>query len=212
NVLKELERRKADLNSVTESSAALQCLVEGSEIILEEKLCVLNAGWSRVRTWTEDWCNTLLNHQSQMEIFDENVAHISTWLYQAEALLDEIEKKPVIKKEETVKRLLSELDDVSLRVDNVRDQAIILMNSRGNSCRELVEPKLAELNRNFEKVSQHIKAAKMLVNHDALAQSPGEGSVPTETTAVELEVFESELLVVQKVLERCLQSPTESEK
>lgn len=38
-----------------------------------------------------------------MEIFDENVAHISTWLYQAEALLDEIEKKPVIKKEETVK-------------------------------------------------------------------------------------------------------------
>ncbi|XP_077342532.1 utrophin isoform X4 [Lithobates pipiens] len=212
NVLKELERRKADLNSVTESSAALQCLVEGSEIILEEKLCVLNAGWSRVRTWTEDWCNTLLNHQSQMEIFDENVAHISTWLYQAEALLDEIEKKPVIKKEETVKRLLSELDDVSLRVDNVRDQAIILMNSRGNSCRELVEPKLAELNRNFEKVSQHIKAAKMLVNHDALAQSPGEGSVPTEATAVELEVFESELLVVQKVLERCLQSPTESEK
>ncbi|KAM5163774.1 utrophin isoform 3-T3 [Mantella aurantiaca] len=212
NVLKELERRKADLNSVTESSAALQCIVEGSEIILEEKLCVLNAGWSRVRTWTEDWCNTLLNHQSQMEIFDENVAHISTWLYQAEALLDEIEKKPVIKKEETVKRLLSEVDDVSLRVDNVRDQAIILMNSRGNSCRELVEPKLAELNRNFEKVSQHIKAAKTLVSHDALAQSPAEESLPTEATAVELEVFESELLVVQKVLERCLQSAAESEK
>lgn len=62
-------------------------------------------------------------------------------------------------------RLLSELDDVSLRVDNVRDQAIILMNSRGNSCRELVEPKLAELNRNFEKVSQHIKAAKVTVTH-----------------------------------------------
>uniref|UniRef100_A0A8C5WLA7 Utrophin n=1 Tax=Leptobrachium leishanense TaxID=445787 RepID=A0A8C5WLA7_9ANUR len=161
NVLKELEKRKADLNSVTENSAALQCLVEGSEATLEEKLCVLNAGWSRVRTWTEDWCNTLLNQQSQMEIFDENVAHISTWLYQAEALLDEIEKKPASKKEETVKRLLSELDDVSLRVDNVRDQAIILMNNRGISCRELVEPKLAELNRNFEKVSQHIKAAKV---------------------------------------------------
>ncbi|XP_031757727.1 utrophin isoform X6 [Xenopus tropicalis] len=161
NVLKELERRKGDLNSVTESSAALQCLVEGSDSILEEKLCVLNAGWSRVRTWTEDWCNTLLNHQSQMEIFDENVAHISTWLYQAEALLDEIEKKPTSLKEETVKRLLSELDDVSLRVDNVRDQAVILMGSRGTSCQELVEPKLAELNRNFEKVSQHIKAAKI---------------------------------------------------
>uniref|UniRef100_A0A670ITU7 Utrophin n=1 Tax=Podarcis muralis TaxID=64176 RepID=A0A670ITU7_PODMU len=161
NVLRELERKKVDLNSVTESSAVLQTLVEGSETTLEEKLCVLNAGWSRVRTWTEDWCNTLLNHQSQLEIFDENVAHISTWLYQAEALLDEIEKKPASKKEETVKRLTSELDDVSLRVDNVRDQAIMLMNGRGVSCRELVEPKLAELNRNFEKVSQHIRSAKV---------------------------------------------------
>lgn len=46
-------------------------------------------------------------------------------------------------------------------MDNVRDQAIILMNGRGVSCRELVEPKLAELNRNFEKVSQHIKSAKV---------------------------------------------------
>uniref|UniRef100_A0A8B9GA02 Utrophin n=1 Tax=Amazona collaria TaxID=241587 RepID=A0A8B9GA02_9PSIT len=161
NVLRELERRKADLKSITESCAALQALVEGSETSLEEKLCVLNAGWSRVRTWTEDWCDTLLNHQSQLEIFDENVAHISTWLYQAEALLDEIEKKSASKKEETVKRLTSELDDVSLRVDNVRDQAIILMNGRGVSCCELVEPKLAELNRNFEKVSQHIKSAKV---------------------------------------------------
>lgn len=43
----------------------------------------------------------------------------------------------------------------------MRDQAIILMNGRGVSCRELVEPKLAELNRNFEKVSQHIKSAKV---------------------------------------------------
>lgn len=58
-------------------------------------------------------------------------------------------------------RLTSELDDVSLRVDNVRDQAVTLMNSRGVSCRELVEPKLAELNRNFEKVSQHIRSAKV---------------------------------------------------
>lgn len=38
-----------------------------------------------------------------MEIFDGNVAHISTWLYQAEALLDEIEKKPANKREEIVK-------------------------------------------------------------------------------------------------------------
>ncbi|KAF7254187.1 Utrophin, partial [Varanus komodoensis] len=60
SVLRELERKKVDLNNITESSAVLQTLIEGSETSLEEKLCVLNAGWSRVRTWTEDWCNTLL--------------------------------------------------------------------------------------------------------------------------------------------------------
>lgn len=46
----------------------------------------------------------------------------------------------------------------------MRDQAVILMNGRGVSCRELVEPKLAELNRNFEKVSQHIKSAKVRIS------------------------------------------------
>lgn len=61
-------------------------------------------------------------------------------------------------------RLISELDDASLQVENVRDQAVVLMNTRGGASRELVEPKLAELNRNFEKVSQHIKSAKVSNN------------------------------------------------
>ncbi|XP_061327414.1 utrophin isoform X1 [Pezoporus flaviventris] len=210
NVLRELERRKADLKSITESCTALQALVEGSETSLEEKLCVLNAGWSRVRTWTEDWCDTLLNHQSQLEIFDENVAHISTWLYQAEALLDEIEKKSASKKEETVKRLTSELDDVSLRVDNVRDQAIILMNGRGVSCRELVEPKLAELNRNFEKVSQHIKSAKMLVGQERHPVT----SEPREVRAAfpDLEKFEGDIQNMLKVVDKHLELSGEDEK
>ncbi|KAF2974497.1 hypothetical protein EK904_010057, partial [Melospiza melodia maxima] len=210
NVLRELERRKADLKSITESCTALQSLVEGSEAVLEEKLCVLNAGWSRVRTWTEDWCDTLLNHQGQLEIFDENVAHISTWLYQAEALLDEIEKKSASQKEETVKRLTSELDDVSLRVDNVRDQAVILMNGRGVSCRELVEPKLAELNRNFEKVSQHIKSAKMLVGQERLPvmSEPREARV----AFLDLDKFESDIQNMLKVVEKHLELSGEDEK
>ncbi|XP_054018725.1 utrophin isoform X4 [Dryobates pubescens] len=210
SVLRELERRKADLKSITESCTALQALVEGSETYLEEKLCILNAGWSRVRTWTEDWCDTLLNHQSQLEIFDENVAHISTWLYQAEALLDEIEKKSASKKEETVKRLISELDDVSLRVDNVRDQALILMNGRGVSCRELVEPKLAELNRNFDKVSQHIKSAKMLVGQERLPVMSEShelrGAFP------DLEKFESDIQSMLKIVEKHLELSGEDEK
>lgn len=58
-------------------------------------------------------------------------------------------------------RVLEELEDISLRVDNVKDQAIILMTSRGPACRDVVEPKLAELNCNFDKVSQHIRTAQV---------------------------------------------------
>ncbi|GAB1294912.1 Utrophin [Apodemus speciosus] len=212
NILKDLEKRKVDLNGITESSAALQHLVLGSESVLEENLCVLNAGWSRVRTWTEDWCKTLLNHQNQLELFDGHVAHISTWLYQAEALLDEIEKKPASKQEEIVKvRLLSELEDASLQVENVREQAIILVNARGSASKELVEPKLAELSRNFEKVSQHIKSAHMLIGQDPSSYrgSDPAGAVEAAGPFSDLESLESDIENMLKVVEKHLDPGTD---
>uniref|UniRef100_A0A4W3HNV5 Utrophin n=1 Tax=Callorhinchus milii TaxID=7868 RepID=A0A4W3HNV5_CALMI len=166
-----LESKKAEL---TKSSAALQGLVEGSELDLEDNLCALNTSWSRVRMLAEGWCSTLLDHQNQMENFDQNVAYISTWLYQTEILLDEIDKESTGEREETLKRLQSELDDVSLQVDNVRDQAVSLMNSHGDSCREVVEPKLIELNRDVEKVSQHIKSAKVRLETELFRKQGGE--------------------------------------
>ncbi|MGH0165245.1 UNVERIFIED_CONTAM: hypothetical protein FKN15_062821 [Acipenser sinensis] len=209
-VLKELERRKAGLSSITESSAALQGLVEGSEAGLEERLCVLNAGWGRVRTWTEDWLSHVLKHQNEMEIFDENLAHISTWLYQTEICLDETEKHSPSQKGEVVKNLLSELDDVSLRVDSVRDQAVILMTSRGSASREVVEPKLAELNRNFEKVSHHIKAAKMSVGTEPLTYEVSvrqEGQKMEKAPSGDLHLFDKDLQNLLKNLDKQLESP-----
>ncbi|XP_037606999.1 dystrophin isoform X1 [Sebastes umbrosus] len=161
-LLKESERRKVELSSLTETSAGLQTLVEGSEVQLEDKLCGINEAWGRVRTWTEDWLSAVLSHQNEVEIFDENLAHISTWLYQTEIHLDETERLAPAEREKVVKSMLEELEDISLRVDNVKDQAIILMTSRGPACRDVVEPKLAELNCNFDKVSNHIKTAKMM--------------------------------------------------
>ncbi|KAJ8270600.1 hypothetical protein GJAV_G00116950 [Gymnothorax javanicus] len=196
-LLKELERRKADLTRVTESSAALQGLVEGSEQTLEERLCELDAGWNRVRTGTEDWLSAVLNHQNEVEIFDENLAHISTWLYQTEIHLDETEKLPASEKEEVVKSLQAELKDMSLRVDSARDQAVILMTSRGPACREVVEPKLADLNRNFDKVSQHIRTAKMSACLEpALVEAQGveEVQAPETLSSSQLLDFEGELL------------------
>ncbi|XP_058469744.1 utrophin isoform X4 [Solea solea] len=163
-LLKESERRKAELSGLMEASAGLETLVEGSEAQLEDKLFVLNESWGRVRTWTEDWLSAVLSHQSEVEIFDENVAHISTWLYQTQIHLDEAERLALTEREKVVQSMLEELEDISLRVDNVRDQAIILMTSRGPACRDVVEPKLAELNCNFDKVSQHIKTAKMMTS------------------------------------------------
>uniref|UniRef100_A0A7N6ANK1 Utrophin n=1 Tax=Anabas testudineus TaxID=64144 RepID=A0A7N6ANK1_ANATE len=166
------ERRKVELSNLMETSAGLQTLVEGSEAQLEDRLCGLNEAWGRVRTWTEDW---LSSHQNEVEIFDENLAHISTWLYQTQIHLDEAERLSPVEKEKVVKRMLEELEDISLRVDNVRDQATILMTSRGPACRDVVEPKLSELNCNFDKVSQHIKTARVQ-KHELFVMSAVERS------------------------------------
>ncbi|XP_072217830.1 utrophin isoform X2 [Leuresthes tenuis] len=163
-LLKESERRKVELSGLMETSAGLQTLVEGSEAQLEDKLCGLNEAWGRVHTWTEDWLSTVLSHQNEVEIFDENLAHISTWLYQTQIHLDEAERLAPTERDNMLKSMLEELEDISLRVDNVRDQAVILMTSRGPACRDVVEPKLAELNCNFDKVSQHVKTAKMMAS------------------------------------------------
>uniref|UniRef100_A0A8C4EP43 Utrophin n=1 Tax=Dicentrarchus labrax TaxID=13489 RepID=A0A8C4EP43_DICLA len=136
-LLKESERRKVELSSLMETSAGLQTLVEGSEAQLEDKLCGLNEAWGRVRTWTEDW--------------------LSAVLVSANILYSKLIGYSVV----CPQRMLEELEDISLRVDNVKDQAIILMTSRGPACRDVVEPKLAELNCNFDKVSQHIKTAQV---------------------------------------------------
>ncbi|XP_028294918.1 utrophin isoform X3 [Gouania willdenowi] len=168
-LLKETERRKAELSVLMETSAGLQTLVEGSEAQLEDKLYELNESWGRVHTWTEDWLSAVLSHQNEVEIFDENLAHISTWLYQTQIHLDEAERLAPTERDAVVKRMLEELQDISLRVDSVRDQAVILMTSRGPACRDVVQPKLSELNCNYDKVSQHIKSAKMMSNVESEA-------------------------------------------
>ncbi|XP_060793676.1 utrophin isoform X3 [Neoarius graeffei] len=207
-LLKESDCKKADLCKVTENSAALQAVVEGSEAQLEDQLFVLNEGWQQVRTLTEDWLSAVLNHQREVEIFDENLAHISTWLYQTEIRLDETEKLPTAEREKVVKAVLSELEAMSARVDGARDQAVILMNSRGRACKDVVKPKLEDLNRNFHKVAQHIKTAQCSVGlgrgEDEVQQD--EEEVVKETTATpslsELQEFEAELQATLSALEQ----------
>lgn len=54
------------------------------------------------------WCASkiwisLQSHQNEVEIFDENVAHISTWLYQTQIHLDEAEQLAPTEKENVLK-------------------------------------------------------------------------------------------------------------
>ncbi|XP_053096621.1 utrophin isoform X2 [Pangasianodon hypophthalmus] len=211
-LLKESDCKKADLGKVTENSAALQAVVEGSEAQLEDQLFVLNEGWQQARTLMEDWLSAVLNHQREVEMFDENLAHISTWLYQTEIRLDETEKLPTAERERVVKAVLSELEAMSARVDGARDQAVILMTGRGPACRDVVEPKLEDLNRNFHKVAQHIKTAQCSVGLERgkVEVQQEEEEVGKETTAPpsssELQEFEAELQATLSSLER--QEPT----
>ncbi len=43
------------------------------------------------------------SHQNEVEIFDENLAHISTWLYQTQIHLDEAERLAPTEREKVVK-------------------------------------------------------------------------------------------------------------
>uniref|UniRef100_A0A671MXB8 Utrophin-like n=1 Tax=Sinocyclocheilus anshuiensis TaxID=1608454 RepID=A0A671MXB8_9TELE len=198
-LLKESEFKKSDLSVVMENSAALQALVEGSEAQLEDQLFELNEDWERMHTLIEDWLSAVLNHRREVEMFDENLAHISTWLYQTEIRLDEMEKMPSAEKERMMMAVLCELEGMSVRVDSARDQAVILMTSRGPVCRELVEPKLADLNRSFHKVAQHISSAQEAVRPQ---QEVADGRSAPLLSSSQLQLFESDLHATIRALEQ----------
>ncbi|XP_041067968.1 dystrophin isoform X1 [Carcharodon carcharias] len=158
---KDIEKRRLLLNSITETGKSLKTMLGKSDSVVDDKLSLLNCNWIAVTSRSEEWLNLLLEYQKQMENFDQNVAHITAWMYRAEILLDESEKQKVGQKEEVLKRLKSELNDMRLKVDAVRDQALELMTNRGDHCREVVEPKLSELNQRFDAISHRIKTGKV---------------------------------------------------
>nr|XP_005995015.2 PREDICTED: dystrophin isoform X4 [Latimeria chalumnae] len=158
---KEVEKRQQQLKNITELGESLKTVLGGKESLVDDKLSLLSSNWIAVTSRAEEWLNLLLDYQKQMESFDQNVAHITAWMYRAEILLDESEKQQPQQKEEVLKRLKTELNDMRPKVDVVRDQAVELMTNRGDHCREVVEPKLSELNQRFDAMSQRIKTGKL---------------------------------------------------
>lgn len=177
---KEVEKQKVHLKSVTELGEALKAVLGKRETLVEDKLSLLNSNWIAVTSRAEEWLNLLLDYQKHMENFDQNVDHITHWIARAEALLDESEKKKPQQKEDVLKRLKAEMNDMRPKVDSTRDQAANLMANRGDHCRKVVEPKISELNHRFAAISHRIKT--------------GKASIPLK----ELEQFNSD---IQKLLE-----------
>uniref|UniRef100_A0A8C9CVN1 Dystrophin n=1 Tax=Phocoena sinus TaxID=42100 RepID=A0A8C9CVN1_PHOSS len=177
---KEIEKQKVHLKSITELGEALKAVLGKKETLVEDKLSLLNSNWIAVTSRAEEWLNLLLEYQKHMETFDQNVDHITNWIIQADTLLDESEKKKPQQKEDMLKRLKAEMNDIRPKVDSTRDQAANLMANRGDHCRKVIEPKISELNHRFAAISHRIKT--------------GKASIPLK----ELEQFNSD---IQKLLE-----------
>ncbi|XP_012585751.1 PREDICTED: dystrophin isoform X6 [Condylura cristata] len=177
---KEIEKQKVHLKSITDLGESLKTVLGKKETLVEDKLSLLNSNWIAVTSRAEEWLNLLLEYQKHMETFDQNVDHITNWIIQADTLLDESEKKKPQQKEDMLKRLKAEMNDMRPKVDSTRDQAANLMANRGDHCRKVVEPKISELNHRFAAISHRIKT--------------GKASIPLK----ELEQFNSD---IQKLLE-----------
>ncbi|XP_077199080.1 dystrophin isoform X12 [Paroedura picta] len=167
---KDIEKRQLQLKNITDLGEGLKTLLKGKESLVNDKLSLLSSNWIAVTSRAEEWFNLLLAYQKNMETFDQNVANVTTWMYRAEILLDESETQLPQQKEEIIKRLKTELNDMRPKVDSVRDQAVDLMTNRGDHCRKVIEPKLTELNQRFAAISQRIKSEKPFIPLKELEQ------------------------------------------
>uniref|UniRef100_A0A7N4Q1I4 Dystrophin n=1 Tax=Sarcophilus harrisii TaxID=9305 RepID=A0A7N4Q1I4_SARHA len=100
---KEIEKRQPQLKIITDLGTSLKTVLGKKENLVDDKLSLLKSNWIAVTSRAEEWLNLLLEYQKHMETFDENVAHITSWISHAEILLDESEKKKTQQKEDVLK-------------------------------------------------------------------------------------------------------------
>ncbi|XP_039770096.1 dystrophin isoform X4 [Ornithorhynchus anatinus] len=167
---KEMEKRQIQKKTIADLGESLKAVLGKKEGLVDDKLSLLNSNWRAVTARLEEWSNLLLEYQRHMEAFEKNVAHITAWVNRAETLLDESEKKKPQQRDEVLRRLKTELNDTRPKVDSVRDQAANLMAYRGDHCRRVVEPELAQLDRRFAAVAQRIQPEKVSIPLKELEQ------------------------------------------
>ncbi|XP_069827108.1 dystrophin isoform X8 [Dendropsophus ebraccatus] len=167
---KEMEKRQQQLKNIRDLGDSLKTVLGEKGILVDDKLSLLNSNWLAVTSRAEEWFRLLMEYQRQMESFNEGVANTTAWVYHAETLLDDMEKQKPQQREETLKVLKSELNDIQPKVDSIHDQAEELMTNHGDHCKKIVETKMLELDQRFTPISQKIKSGKGLVSTKELDQ------------------------------------------
>ncbi|OCT92415.1 hypothetical protein XELAEV_18015475mg [Xenopus laevis] len=185
---KEMEKRQQQLKNVQDLDDSLRTLLGGEQSLVDDKLSFLNSNWVAVKLRAEEWFRLILQYQNEMESFDQGVATITSWMYRAEILLDESEKQKPLQREETLKVIKAELNDMQPKKDSIHEKAEDLMKNHGAHCRMLVESKLSDLDQRFTAISQRIKSGKALVYSKALEQFNSDIQKLLEPLEVEIQL------------------------
>uniref|UniRef100_A0A8C1XJ81 Dystrophin n=1 Tax=Cyprinus carpio TaxID=7962 RepID=A0A8C1XJ81_CYPCA len=149
------ERHKPQLKLVRELAETLKGLLHSQEYLIDDKVSLLNCNWIAVTSRSEQWLKLLLDYQSQMKTFEQNISQINTWMDRAEETLDEMDSQGYV--EHTIK-----LEEMKGKVEAVQVLAEDLVKSRGEHCKAQVKPKLEQLNQRFDIVTKRILTGQVL--------------------------------------------------
>uniref|UniRef100_A0A8C2CNG1 Dystrophin n=1 Tax=Cyprinus carpio TaxID=7962 RepID=A0A8C2CNG1_CYPCA len=149
------ERHKPQLKLVRELAETLKGLLHSQEYLIDDKVSLLNCNWIAVTSRSEQWLKLLLDYQTQMKTFEQNISQINTWMDRAEETLDEMDSQGYV--EHTIK-----LEEMKGKVEAVQVLAEDLVKSRGEHCKAQVKPKLEQLNQRFDIVTKRILTGQVL--------------------------------------------------
>uniref|UniRef100_A0A671RYB1 Dystrophin-like n=1 Tax=Sinocyclocheilus anshuiensis TaxID=1608454 RepID=A0A671RYB1_9TELE len=148
------ERHKPQLKLVRELAETLKGLLCSQENLIDDKVSLLNCNWIAVTSRSEQWLKLLLDYQSQMKTFEQNISQINTWMDRAEEMLDEMDSQGCV--EHVIQGLRMELEEMKGKVEAVQVLAEDLVKNRGEHCKAQVKPKLEQLSRRFDIVAKRI--------------------------------------------------------
>uniref|UniRef100_A0A671RWX7 Dystrophin-like n=1 Tax=Sinocyclocheilus anshuiensis TaxID=1608454 RepID=A0A671RWX7_9TELE len=143
------ERHKPQLKLVRELAETLKGLLCSQENLIDDKVSLLNCNWIAVTSRSEQWLKLLLDYQSQMKTFEQNISQINTWMDRAEEMLDEMDSQGCVEH-------VIQLEEMKGKVEAVQVLAEDLVKNRGEHCKAQVKPKLEQLSRRFDIVAKRI--------------------------------------------------------